>query len=278
MDTLSLLVIDAQNDFMDQDGAALPVPGALADMARLASFIDAAGAAITDITLTLDSHHSVGIERPGFWRTGEGGPVVPFTTIRADDLRAGRYRSARPQDAARVLGTLDALEAGGRYQLMVWPVHCEIGTWGHNLEATLRAAVNRWELAGCRPAAKVFKGMNPWTEAYSALAAEVPDPEDPATQLNRELIARLDAAQAIVVAGEASSHCVRATVEHLADHLPSGDVGKICLLTDCMSPVSGFEAQARAFLDGMAARGARLARAADLAAECTDRRLRATRS
>lgn len=278
MDTLSLLVIDAQNDFMDQPGAALPVPGALADMARLAGLIDAAGAVIDDITITLDSHHSVGIERPGFWRTGEGGPVAPFTTIRAGDLRAGRYRTARPQDAARMLATLDALEAGGRYQLMVWPVHCEIGTWGHNLEATLRAAVNRWELAACRPAAKVFKGMNPWTEAYSALAAEVPDPEDPATQMNQALIARLDAAQVIAVAGEASSHCVRATIEHLADRLPSGDVGKICLLTDCMSPVTGFEAQARAFLDGMAVRGARLACADTLAAEWTDRRLRATRS
>lgn len=278
MDTLSLLVIDAQNDFMDQDGAALPVPGARADMARLARCIDAAAAAIDDITLTLDSHHSVGIERPGFWRTGEGGPVAPFTTIRAEDLRAGRFRTARPQDAGRVLATLDALEAGGRYQLMVWPVHCEIGTWGHNLEATLRAAVNRWELAACRPAGKVFKGMNPWTEAYSALAAEVPDPDDPSTQLNQDLIARLDAAQVIAVAGEASSHCVRATVEHLADHLPSGDVGKICLLTDCMSPVTGFEAQARAFLDGMAARGARLVTADVLAAAWTDRRLCAARS
>lgn len=35
MKRIRLLVIDPQNDFMDVDGAALPVPGASADMARL---------------------------------------------------------------------------------------------------------------------------------------------------------------------------------------------------------------------------------------------------
>jgi nicotinamidase-related amidase len=151
---------------------------------------------------------------------------------------------------------LDALEAGGRYGLMVWPVHCEIGTWGHNVQSAVREAYGRWEVATLRPVRKVFKGMNAWTENYSALQAEVPDEQDPDTQLNTRLIAALDQGERILVAGEASSHCVRATTEHLADHLPSGRVDKIVLLEDCMSPVAGFEAEARAFLDAMRARGA----------------------
>jgi nicotinamidase/pyrazinamidase len=59
-----------------------------------------------------------------------------------------------------------------------------------------------------------------------------------------------------VIAGEASSHCVKATTEHLADYLPSGRVDKLVLLADCMSPVTGFEAQAQDFLAAMQRRGA----------------------
>ncbi|MBP7564810.1 MAG: isochorismatase family protein [Burkholderiaceae bacterium] len=256
MPTNTLLLIDPQNDFMDIDHAALPVAGAMADMVRVAGFIDAARSRLTDIVVTLDSHHSVGIERPALWRTGDGGAVSPFTQITAADVRGGRYT---PRDAAalpRVLAYLDALEAGGRYTLMVWPAHCEIGTWGHNVEPGIRDAYARWETATLRPVCKVFKGMNPWTENYSALQAEVPDPADPATQLNTGLIASLDAADCIVIAGEASSHCVRATTEHLADHLPSGRIDKLVLLQDGMSAVGGFEGPAADFLKAMQARGA----------------------
>lgn len=256
MKTTQLLIIDPQNDFMDIEGAALPVKGGSADMTRLAAFIDAATSRIAQITVTMDSHHSVGIERPAMWMTGNGEAVAPFTQISGANVRAGKYR---PRDASalpRLQAYLDALDAGGRYTLMVWPVHCEIGTWGHNVEDSVRAAYNRWEAATLRQVRKVFKGMNAWTENYSALQAEVPDPQDPATELNRALIAQLDAADRIVIAGEASSHCVRATTEHLADNLPSRRIDKLVLLTDCMSPVPGFEAQADAFIADMRSRGA----------------------
>jgi nicotinamidase-related amidase len=251
-----LLIIDPQNDFMDIPGAALPVVGAARDMERLAHLIDAAGWRIDGITVTLDSHHSVGIERPGMWRTGDGGEVAPFTTIRACDVRNGKFLPREAGDLPRVLSYLDALEAGGRYSLMVWPPHCEIGTWGHNIQEDVRAAYNRWERAKLQPVHKVFKGMNAWTEHYSALQPEVPDVQDPLTQRNDSLIARLDQADTVLIAGEASSHCVKATTEHLASHLPSGRASKIVLLQDCMSPVAGFEEQARQFLATMQAMGA----------------------
>jgi|GEM_PF-6949980 len=41
----------------------------------------------------------------------------------------------------------------------------------------------------------------PWTEHYSAVLAEVPDDEDPDTQLNQALIDRLDTADTILIAG-----------------------------------------------------------------------------
>ena len=255
---MHLLIVDPQNDFMDLPQAALPVAGAVADMQRLARFIAATQARIEAITVTLDSHHSVGIERPAMWRGADGAEVAPFTQIAAADVRAGTWLPRRPQDLPRVLAYLDALEAGGRYRLMVWPVHCEIGTWGHNVQEDVRRAYNAWERATLQQVRKVFKGMNAWTENYSALQAEVPDPQDPDTRLNARLLEALDRSDTIVVAGEAGSHCVRATTEHLADHLPSRRVDKIVLLADCMSPVAGFEREQQAFLAQMQARGARV--------------------
>jgi nicotinamidase-related amidase len=275
---IALLIIDPQNDFCDlpEDwrgkdpvrnaavAPALPVTGAHADMLRLADLIDAGGAGLSRITVTLDSHQRYDIAHPTFWEAGDGGAVGPFTAITAAQVRAGSYRPRDPAALSRTLAYLDALEQAGRYTLMVWPVHCEIGSWGHNVHPAVKAAYNRWEDQRLGVVQKITKGTNPWTEHYSALQAEVPDATDPDTQLNRDLIAQLDEAELIVIAGEASSHCVKATTEHIAQHLPSRQLNKLLLVTDAMSPVAGFEAQAQAFLDGMQRQGARLATCAQV--------------
>lgn len=269
--TTHLLIIDPQNDFCDipetdlppGERPALPVAGADADMQRLAAFIDANTARLDAITVTLDSHHRLDIAHPTFWQSGEGGVVAPFTVIEPADVRAGRFNPRDPDAKGRVLAYLDALDANGRYKLIVWPVHCEIGTWGQNVHRAVRDAYDAWEESRQRIVAKVGKGSNPWTEHYSAVMAEVPDPDDPGTQMNRALIDRVAAADRLLVAGEASSHCVKATVEHIVANLPREAARRITLLTDCMSPVGGFEANAQAFLADMRAKGVRTAAAAE---------------
>lgn len=275
---IHLLAIDPQNDFCDlptdwqpidpltgqRIAPALPVAGAHADMLRTAALVREAEAAITDITITLDSHHRFDIAHPTFWQRSDGSPVPPFTPITAAQMRAGEYRPRGAGLHERTLAYLDALEARGRYTLMVWPVHCEIGTWGHNLHAALRSAFAHWEDRHLAVAAKVLKGANPWTEHYSAIQAEVPLKDDPATQVNQALIDSVARADLLLIAGEASSHCVRATTEHLVAHLPAAVVSRIVLLTDCMSPVGGFEAQQGEFFAAMRARGVQLATSADV--------------
>ena len=227
-------------------------------MQRLAKFIAAQGHALDAITVTLDSHQRYDIGHPGFWQTEDGGAVTPFTQITAAQLDAGAYR---PRDTAvfpRVRSYLQTLEQQGRYTHMVWPVHCEIGSWGHAVHADVQEACAAWQIERQHAVSSVFKGMNPWTENYSALQAEVPDPRDPSTQLNTRLLAALDSADLLLVAGEASSHCVRATTEHLLQHLPSGRPERIVLVTDCMSPVAGFEAQHQVFLASAQAQGVQL--------------------
>src|SRR5262245_32074424 len=118
-----LLIIDPQNDFCDIPGAALPVTGANADLPRPAALIKQARDRLDDITVTLDSHASVGIERTTFWITADRQSVAPFTQIAESDVRAGRVVPRDRQRLPEVLAYLAALERGGRYKLVVWPVH-----------------------------------------------------------------------------------------------------------------------------------------------------------
>jgi nicotinamidase/pyrazinamidase len=279
---LHLLIIDPQNDFCDlpadyrpQDplapaanlAPALPVPGAHADMLRLARLIDSAGTGLSAISVTLDSHQRLDIAHPTFWMKEDGSAVEPFTPISAAEVRAGRFQPSRQSTIGRVLEYLDTLEASGRYGLFIWPVHCEIGSWGHNVHAAVRAAYNRWEEETLGIVAKIAKGSNPWTEHYSAVMAEVPDPADPGTQLNRGLIDSLAGADQVFIAGEAGSHCVKATTEHIADNFDPGSVGKLVVITDCMSPVPGFEQQYEGFLRDMRRRGLQTAQSSDVLPE-----------
>lgn len=254
-----LLIIDPQNDFCDIPGAALPVTGANADMTRLAALMKQARDKLGDITVTLDSHASVGIERTTFWTTADGQPVAPFTQIAESDVRAGRFVPRDRQRLPDVLAYLAALERGGRYQLVVWPVHCVIGTWGHNIHEAVAAELAAWEQATQRTALRVLKGLNPMTEQYSAVQAEVPDARDPQTLPNRTLIERArPSGGLLLVAGEAASHCVASTMEHLFTALTANERARVVILSDCMSPVGSFEAQAGKFYVQARAQGARV--------------------
>lgn len=267
-----LLLIDPQNDFCDLPASwcpqglrpSLPVPGAHADMQRVAQWLRRCSAQIDHITITLDAHQVFDIAHPAFWQQADGGAVAPFTAITAAQVRAGAFAPRQPQHLPQALAYLDALEARGRYTLMVWPVHCEIGSWGHGMHADILAACGDWQRQQQRAVCHVFKGMHPWTEHYSALQAEVPDPTTPQTCLNQPLLHTLLQARRLIVAGEASSHCVRATLEHLLEHAPAPFARNVVLLTDGTSPVSGFEAQHHDFLQRMQAMGVQLHTTADV--------------
>ena len=278
---LHLLVIDPQNDFCDLPAnylptnpltgelmaPALPVPGAHADMLNVADLVHRGLGGLSGISATIDSHHRLDIAHPTFWMDAEGRAVHPFTQIAAADVRAGRYLPRLPDALARVLAYLDKLEAAGRYTHMVWPVHCEMGSWGHNVHAAVQAAFNSWEDSALGTVNRVVKGTNPWTEHYSAILAEVPDADDETTQLNSGFIDLLSAADRVFITGEAGSHCVKATTEHLVANFDQRHLSKLVLLTDCMSAVTGFEAQHKAFIDDMAARGLEIAKVADVLPE-----------
>ena len=272
---LHLLIIDAQNDFCDLPRdyvapgctPALPVPGAHADMRRVAGLIERGIDGLAAISVTIDSHHRIDIAHSAFWQDAGGAAVAPFTQITLAELEQGKYAPRDLAARARATNYLQALEAAGRYTLMVWPTHCEIGSWGNNVHADVRAAYNRWEEKTLRTAAKIIKGTNPWTEHYSALQAEVPDDVDDSTHMNTGLLATLVASDRVYITGEAGSHCVKASTEHIVEQWDPSQLAKLVLVTDCMSPVTGFEAQYAAFVRSMQRRGVQLMQASDVVAE-----------
>lgn len=102
------------------------------------------------------------------------------------------------------------------------------------------------------------------------MQAEVPDPDDALTQANQSFLNSLADADCIYIVGEAGSHCVKATTEHIADFFGPARMEKLVRVSDCMSPVSGFEQQYRQFVDDMVARDARTASAAAVLSELSD--------
>jgi nicotinamidase-related amidase len=273
-----LIIIDPQNDFCDiiaQPGdpvglalpsgekfrSTLPVPGAHADMERVAGLIHRVGNRLNDIHVTLDSHRVVDVAHPGFWRDQDGKHPGPFTIITNANIKSGMWAPRNQAYRQRMLDYTAALEVAGKFMLMIWPEHCLIGSWGHNVVDVLEAELHAWERKNFATIDFVTKGVNTFTEHYGALMAEVPDPTDPSTQLNGQFLSVLQEADIIGIAGEASSHCVATTIQQIVDNIGDQHLGKIHILADCMSPVPqtpgapDFPAMAQKFLKDMEARG-----------------------
>ena len=260
MDKIKLLIIDPQNDFCDPNGS-LFVPGADIDCKNLASFIKKNSRKIDAIHITLDSHSTYHIAHPVFWKDSNGKNPDPFTIITEKDIADGKYIPVDKKLTETVKKYVQDLEAKGQFKLTIWPLHCIIGTWGNSVQKQIIEATQNWELDNpCKNSIYTRKAENPLTEQYSAIQAEVPIENDEATKINFTLIENLKQADKIIVAGEALSHCLANTVIDICKYIPAN---KITVLTDCTSPVTGYEKEANNFLEKMQNKGMHIAISSD---------------
>jgi nicotinamidase/pyrazinamidase len=253
-----LLIIDPQNDFCDPKGA-LYVPGAEADMDRLATFINRVGDRLNDIHTTLDTHHYYDRSHPVYWRNAKGEHPAPFTIIEY----CGEWYPVNPNERDDCENYLAELKSGGRYPHIIWPPHCLVGTWGHNVYPSVAEALLEWEKKNVAMVDYVTKGSNYRREHYSAVQAEVIDVDDPDTQLNMRLIETLEQVDEIYAAGEALSHCLANTLRDIVRVFGDENAKKFTILEDLSSNVPGFEAYGEQFLQEMKALGVRVAKSAD---------------
>ncbi len=258
-----LVVIDPQVDFCDPRGA-LYVKGAECDIQRLTAMVTRIAPKLDDIHVTLDSHRLIDVAHPIFWKDSSGNPPAPFTIISAKDVETGKWTPVLPSVYKRMLDYVRALETNGRYPLCIWPPHCLIGSQGHCVMPDLHRALQGWEAHRFAMVDYVTKGSNPWTEHYSAVCADVPDPSDPGTQINTRFIQTLMEADLVAIAGEAGSHCLANTVRDIARNFGDDSyIRRLVLLEDATSPVPGFENLQTDFIKEMRGRGMQIARTTD---------------
>lgn len=231
------LGIDVQVSFCHPDGG-LFVPGAIEDTARAASWILRNLPRLTHLVFSLDTHEVRQVFHPAFWEDVEGRSPPPFTAIRAEEVRSGRWRAR--MEGAPVLEYLEALEASGKYVLTIWPYHGLLGGLSHALSPIMAEAMLFHAFARQTAPRLVSKGRAPLTEMYSVLRPEV-------SELAGEVLGGFDEASfehligfdEVYVFGQASSHCVLATLEDLAEAAEARGVplSKFVILSDAMSPV-----------------------------------------
>jgi nicotinamidase-related amidase len=261
LQNVHLVIIDMQVDFCHTRGS-LNVPGALGDIRRLVEFIFRYAAQITNITCSLDSHLPFQIFHPAWWSDAAGEHPQPFTIISYDDIRAGNWRPL--VDPVASTAYVRKLEQQAKKQLTIWPYHVGIGSVGYALDPELWSAILWHSLARKSQPTWLTKGSVPQTEHYSIIQPEIPVPGHPLGGTNKPFLDTLEEADAIVIAGEAESHCVLETVEDLVEAF--GDrpalLEKIFFLRDCTSPVVhpdvDFHAIASAQLDAFARQGINL--------------------
>jgi nicotinamidase-related amidase len=247
-----LLLVDAQNTFCTP-GFELFVEGrsgtgALDDSGRLCSFLYRNLETITETVVTLDTHQAFQIFHAPFLVDADGRHPAPYTLVTADDVTSGRWRvdldaaqilALTPERAADHLRSyVETLATGGKYDLTIWPFHAMLGGIGHALVSAIEEALFFHAIARRSQTRFEVKGQQPLTEHYSVLGPEVLRGADGEQlgEYNAALIDRLLGFDAVVVAGQAKSHCVAWTVADLLTVVPEV-ASRLYLLDDCSSPV-----------------------------------------
>ncbi len=252
-----LVLIDVQNTFCIPEFELFvggkSGTGAVDDNLRLCEFIYRNLGVITKIIPTLDTHTAMQIFHPIFWINSAGEhPIPAATNIIPADIEQGIWK-VNPSVAFSLGFEYEFLEKyayhyvkqltqEGKYPLTVWPYHSMLGGIGHALVSAVEEAIFFHCIARNSQTQFEIKGNNPLTENYSVLRPEVLSGFDkrPIAQKNISLIQYLLEFDAVVIAGQAKSHCVAWTIDDLLTEirqLDSNLAKKVYLLEDCTSAV-----------------------------------------
>jgi nicotinamidase-related amidase len=255
---IHLLVIDDQVDFSFPDGSLFVAgrsgQGAMDAHKNLAELIYRLLHRLTQVTCTMDTHLPYQVFYPSAHLRADGSHPDVNTVISAEEYRRGDYR---PNPAmAKQLGVdpvwlqrqfvhyCEELEKAGKYQLFLWPYHCLLGSEGHRLSGVVEEARLFHTFARGAENRPEIKGGNPLTEHYSIFSPEVSTCFDgspiPGAQKNTRLIKTLVDADVVIMAGLASSHCLKESIADFLGEIQKQDPAlarKVYILRDCTAPV-----------------------------------------
>lgn len=253
---ISVLNIDNQRDFDNPNGTLMvggrSGRGAIDNAVTLCEWVYRNINRITDFTCTMDSHFPIQIFFPAFWVDRNGNHPAPFTNISHEDVVTGKWLPSI--GVATMLNAnytwlkqycehyTKKLMESAKKELTIWPYHCLLGGEGHSLlgvvdEARLYHSFIRYSAGRLE-----VKGAHALTESYSIFGPEVLTDQNgnAIVQKNVALFETLANSHKVVVAGQASSHCVLETLTDLLRMIKTKDADlakKVYILRDCMSPV-----------------------------------------
>jgi nicotinamidase-related amidase len=253
---ICLVAVDVQNTFCIP-GFELFVggrsgTGSVDDNRRLCEFLYRNLDTITEVLPTLDTHQAMQIFHAVWLVDAEGRHPEPYTLVSTEDVAEGRWHvdpavaeavGLDPDYANRHLAHYTrALEESGKYRLTIWPYHAMLGGIGHALVSAVEEAIFFHAIVRRSQPDFRVKGTLALTEHYSVLGPEVTEGPD-GDRLgvhDAELVEKLLGFDAIVIAGQAKSHCVAWTIDDLLRSPVLGErelAEKVYLLEDCTSPV-----------------------------------------
>jgi nicotinamidase-related amidase len=278
-----LLAVDVQNTFctpgFELFVAGRSGTGALDDNRRLVEFLYRNLGTITQAFVTMDTHQAFQIFHAPFLVDDDGRHPDPYTLVGGADVDSGRWHvdsaaaeamelSASYGDA-QLRAYVEALASGGKFELTIWPFHAMLGGIGHALVSAVEEALFFHAVARRSQTHFELKGRNPLTEHYSVFGPEVLEGPHGETlgERNAVLVRSLLGFDAIVVAGQAKSHCVAWSIDDLLRAAPE-IAERLYLLEDCSSPVVvpdviDYTDDADAAFARFAAAGAHVVRSAD---------------
>lgn len=253
---ICLIAVDVQNTFcipgFELYVAGRSGTGAVDDNRRLCGFIYRNLHRITRIVPTMDTHQAMQIFHSIFFVNDKGEHPAPYTLITNDDIEKGLWRfntslqesmQKTPEYVQRHLQHYTGLlKKKSKFDLTIWPYHAMLGGIGHALVSALEEVIFFHTIARCSQPGIRVKGQHPLTEHYSVFGPEVatgPD-SNKLVDKNEELFSTLVEFDAVLIAGQAKSHCVAWTIADLLDNILLRDrkfVEKVYLLEDCTSPV-----------------------------------------
>ncbi len=263
---ICLILVDVQNTFCIPDFelfvAGRSGRGAVDDNIRLAEFIYRNLHNITEIFPTMDTHQAMQIFHSIFFVDEDGNHPEPYTQITVSDIEEGKWRfndqlapsisHSSEYIRKHLLHYTRELRKSGKYDLTIWPYHAMLGGLGHALVSSIEEAIFFHTISRYSQPYIHIKGDHPLTEHYSVLRPEVSSGPDgkPLSSRSESLFERpagsetiyqkLTDFDAILIAGQAKSHCVSWTISDLLHKAKTNDnnvAEKIYILEDCTSCV-----------------------------------------
>lgn len=309
---INLLLIDVQRDFCHPEGTLYvggrSGVGAIEDSKRIAQFIYKNVDLITKTTVTLDTHFPLQIFFSNFFVDKNGVELNPHTLIDVKEVSGKKYLinldlagnvindfvMPNPRVALELGVSLDWLykqcvyyceqlkdpnSGRKKYTLYLWPEHCMIGTIGHTLVGVVNEARMFHAYARSSQPAIEIKGGHPLSENYSIVQPEVLtrfDGNPSNLQRNTKFLDHLLKDDIVIIAGQASSHCVASSIDDILQEILNTNpklAEKIYILEDGTSAVAvpdgngGFLADftddAKAAMDRFRAAGMHIVKSTD---------------